>query len=213
MGGRMRQKKESKIVYWLDNQLYLNITNSCSNNCEFCIRKYKRGVGGFHLKLNDEPSPAKIIEELREVAQLKEWTEMVFCGFGEPTERLDCLLEVTRWMRKHHRKPLIVRVNTNGHGYVLNPTRKVVNEMKAVGVDRLSISLNASDEKTYKAICKPKFDGAYSAVLDFIKEAKKLLDVEITAVAIEEVDLQRIAAIADSLGVKFRVRQHIPCFW
>ena len=209
----MPPQEKLKTVYWLDNNLYLNITNRCSSNCEFCIRKFKSGVGGFRLKLNEDPSVAQVTAELKEVVHMRKWREMVFCGFGEPTAKLDCLLEVTRWMRRHYRKPLVIRVNTNGHGFVLNPGRDVVKELKAAGVDKVSVSLNASDEKTYNEVCKPKFDNAYEIVLGFINKAKDALEVEATAVAIPEVDLHKTAGVAEELGVKFRLRQYIPCFW
>jgi cyclic pyranopterin phosphate synthase len=213
MGGRMYQKEKPRTVYWLDSNLYLNITNNCSNHCSFCIRNFRKGVGGFNLKLDAEPSAAQVIAELKKAMYTKNWAELVFCGFGEPTERLDCLLKVTRWIRQHYGKPLAVRVNTNGHGYVLNRGRDVAKELKAAGVDKVSVSLNAGDEETYKEVCKPKFDNAYGAVLEFIKKAKEALDVEVTAVTIPEVDLHKVEAVAEEFGVKFRLRQCIPCFW
>jgi GTP 3',8-cyclase len=209
----MVQKEKPRIVYWLDNKLYINITNRCSNNCEFCIRKFKKGVGGFNLKLDVEPSIKQIIEELKEVLFKNRWTEIVFCGFGEPTERLDELLEVTQWIKRNYGKSIVVRVNTNGQGYLLNPSRDVAKELKAAGVNKVSVSLNASDEKTYREVCKPKFDNAYDAVLEFIKKSRDLLDVEVTAVTVPEVNLRKTEAIAEELGVKFRLRQCIPCFW
>ena len=77
---------------------------------------------------------------------MKSWDEAVFCGFGEPTERLDVLLEVAQWIKQHYGRPLKIRVNTNGHGYVLNRGRDVAAELKAAGVDKVSVSLNAGDE-------------------------------------------------------------------
>ena len=209
----MSQKEKPTSVYWLENTLYLNITNVCSSNCDFCIRKFKSGVSGFRLKLAEEPSAAQVIAELKEVVHRRRWTELVFCGFGEPTAKLDCLLEVTRWIRQNYGKPLTIRANTNGHGYLLNPDRDVAKELKAAGVNKVSISLNAADEKTYNEVCKPKSDNAYGAVLEFIDKAKKELEVEVTAVIIPEVDLHKIEARAEELGVKFRLRQCIPCFW
>jgi cyclic pyranopterin phosphate synthase len=209
----MPPQQKPTTVYWLENTLYLNITNKCSSNCDFCIRKFKSGVGGFRLKLAQEPSAAQVIAELKEVMHKKKWKELVFCGFGEPTAKLDCLLEVTRWMRQHYGKLLPIRVNTNGHGYLLNPGSDVAKEMKAAGVDKVSVSLNAADEETYNEVCKPIFDNAYGAVLEFIAKAKKELEVEVTAVTIPEVDLHKVAAVADKLGVAFRLRQCIPCFW
>jgi len=210
----MVREEKPRTVYWLGDNLYLNLTNRCSNNCVFCIRNFRNGVGGFNLKLNEEPSAALVISELEEVINRKSWNEVVFCGFGEPTERLDCLLEVTRWIRHHHGKPLIIRVNTNGHGCVLNPGREVAKELRAAGVEKVSVSLNAHDEETYNAVCRPKFADAYAAALDFVGKAKKEgLETEITAVTTPEVDVKKVCGVAEKMGVKFRLRECIPCFW
>jgi len=209
----MRREEEPRTVYWLGNNLYLNITNKCSNTCIFCIRNFKRGVGDFVLKLKQEPSAAQVITELGGVIGRKAWKEIVFCGFGEPTAKLDCLVEVARWIRRSYGKPVVIRVNTNGHGYVLNVGRDVVAELKAAGVDKVSVSLNAHNEETYNEICKPMFAGAYAAVLEFIEKAKEKLDVEVTAVTTPEVDLHEVEELAKRMGVKFRLRVCIPCFW
>ena len=143
----MVKDEHAKTVYWIDNKLYLNITNKCSNRCFFCLKNFKRGVGGFNLKLAEEPSFAQITNELSDVLNMRSWDEVVFCGFGEPMERLDVLLEVARWIKQHYGRPLKVRVNTNGHGYVLNVGRDVAAELKAAGVDKVSVSLNAGDRR------------------------------------------------------------------
>jgi TatD family-associated radical SAM protein len=208
----MVRDEKPRTVYWLDDKLYLNITNKCSNRCIFCFRNFKRGVAEFTLKLAAEPSFEQIAVELGEAMGRKPWREVVFCGFGEPTERLDLLLELARWIKQRcGNVPL--RVNTNGHALVLNPNRDVVAELKAAGVERVSVSLNAGDEKTYSEVCKPSFAGAFEAVLEFIRKAKLLLDVEVTAVTTPEVDLHKVEALAKQLGVTFRLRQCIPCFW
>ena len=203
----------SKTVYWLENTLYLNITNQCSNSCYFCLKRYRRGVGGFNLKLAQEPTVAEITAELAEVLHMRSWDGLVFCGFGEPTERLDVLLEVARWVRQHYGRPLQIRLDTNGHGYLLNSGRDVATELKAAGVDKISVSLNAGEKETYMEICKPTFQDAYKAVLDFIRRAKLVLDVEVTAVRLPEVNFVKVQAVADGLGVAFKVREHIPCFY
>jgi TatD family-associated radical SAM protein len=209
----MAKEEKPKTVYWLENKLYLNITNRCSNCCFFCLRNFKRGVGGFDLKLAKEPSLERITGELGEVLGMRSWDEVVFCGFGEPTERLDVLLLVARWIRQHYGKPIRIRVNTNGHGYVLNGSRAVAAELRAAGVDKVSISLNAGDAETYGEICRPTFESAYEAVTDFIQKAKLVLQVEATAVRMPEVDLAKAKTVADCLGVEFRVREYIPCFY
>jgi len=202
-----------RTVYWLDNTLYLNITNRCSNSCYFCLKRYKRGVGGFNLNLTHEPTVEEITSELSEVLHMRSWDGLVFCGFGEPTERLDVLLEVARWVRQHYGRPLQIRLDTNGHGYLLNPGRDVEGELKSAGVNRVSVSLNAGDKETYIEICKPTFPDAYEAVLEFIRKAKLGLEVEVSAVRLPEVDLAKVQAVADGLGVKFKVREYIPCFY
>lgn len=205
--------KDPKTVYWLDNTLYLNITNQCSNCCYFCLKRYRRGVGGFNLKLEEEPSVAQIMAELSEVLHIRSWDVLVFCGFGESTERLDVLLEVAQWVRQHYGRPLQIRLDTNGHGYALNANRDVAAELKAASVNKVSVSLNAGDSETYSEICKPTFPNAYEAVLYFIRKAKLTLDVEVTAVRLPEVDLVKAQEVADGLGVAFKVREYIPCFY
>jgi cyclic pyranopterin phosphate synthase len=204
--------EKPRTVYWLDDKLYLNITNKCSNNCIFCFRNFKHGVAGFTLKLSGEPSLEQIMLELNEALKRKRWKEVVFCGFGEPTERLDLLLILTRFIKQRH-EPVAIRVNTNGQGYMLNSGRGVVEELKAAGVDKVSVSLNAGDEETYNEICKPSLTGSFQAVLGFIEKAKTKLDVEVTAVTTPEVDLYKVKDLAKQLGVKFRLRQYIQCFW
>ncbi|KPV64116.1 MAG: molybdenum cofactor biosynthesis protein A [Candidatus Bathyarchaeota archaeon BA2] len=204
-------KKSPSVVYWLGNDLYLNITNRCSNNCYFCFRKFKDGIQGFNLKLRREPSPNEVIKKLQEVINRKNWSEVVFCGFGEPLERLDRVLEVTRWIKKY--SGMIVRIDTNGQGCLLNKGRKVVRELKEAGVDKISVSLNAHEKETYNQVCKPTFENAFENVLGFIEKAGKEFDVEITVVTIPEVNIQKVRKIARKLGVGFRIREYIPCFW
>jgi len=144
---------------------------------------------------------------------MRNWEEVVFCGFGEPTERLDVLFQVTQWVRQHYGRPLTIRVNTNGHGYFLNQDRDVVAELKSAGVDKVSVSLNAGEKETYNEICKPIFANAYETVIDFIQKAKSAVETEITAVRLPEVDIAKAQAVADWLGVKFRVREYIQCFY
>jgi TatD family-associated radical SAM protein len=208
-----QNNKAPATVYWLDNTLYLNITNKCSNSCYFCLRRYRQGVGGFNLKLQTEPTTEQITTELSGALHMRSWDGLVFCGFGEPTQRLDVILEVARWVKTHYGRPLQIRLNTNGHGYVLNPNRDVATELKAAGVDKVNVSLNAPDKATYEEICKPAIPNAYEAVLDFIQKAKGVLEVEVTAVRLPEVDIARVQKVADELGVPFRLREYIPCFY
>lgn len=209
----MAQEQKPKTVYWLDNTLYLNITNLCTNNCYFCFKRYKNGVNDFNLKLAEEPTYDQIVTELSGVLRMRSWKGLVFCGFGEPTERLEILLELARWTRKHLGQQIQIRLDTNGHGYILNPAKDVAGLLKEAGVDKVSVSLNAGDSETYNEICMPTFPEAYEAVLDFINKAKSILDIEVTVVRVPEVNVAKVQAVAVSLGVKFKVRDYIPCFY
>ncbi len=210
----MVRQEKPRIVYWLDNSLYLNITNRCSNNCWFCLRNFKQGVGGFNLKLIREPTTAEVKAEVGVVLGLRRWSEVVFCGFGEPTARLDFLLEVAQWIRNRCRGSVPIRVDTNGHGYVLNKVRDVAQELLDAGVSSVSVSLNGHDEASYAENCRPLVGGGFAAVLEFVKKAKATgLEVEISAVKMPEVDVEKVGAVAESLGVPLRIRDYIPCFW
>jgi TatD family-associated radical SAM protein len=134
----MVQNRKPSTVYWLDNTLYLNITNQCSNSCYFCLKRYKRGVGGFDLILEAEPSITQIIADLTEVLHRQIWDEMVFCGFGEPTERLDVLLEVAKYVKNI--KLWQTSANAFGHEWAWLHVESVVSvgaELKVAGVDEL----------------------------------------------------------------------------
>jgi TatD family-associated radical SAM protein len=205
-------KQTASIVYWLGDNLYLNITNQCTNSCYFCFRNYKNGVNGFNLKLTEEPTTNQIITAIQGVINKKTWKEIVFCGFGEPLTRFDTVLEVTRQIKKQHTN--IIRVDTNGQAQLINKHRDVINEMKEAGVDKLSVSLNGHNKQTYDHVCKPKLENAFQEVLNFIKKAKEeKMDTEITVVTIPEVDIAKVREIAVNIGVKFRIREYIPCFW
>lgn len=209
----LRLTRSPSLVYWFGDNLYLNITNRCSNNCYFCIRKFKEGVGGFNLKLSREPSADEVIKELQDIINKRSWREIVFCGFGEPLERLDCLLEISRWIKKHYGKIVTIRVDTNGQALLLNKDREVIKELKEAGVNKISVSLNAHDKEAYMQICRPAFTNAFESILEFIEKAKEKFDIEITAVAIPEADISKIKAIAQKMEVNFRVREYIPCSW
>lgn len=198
-------------VYWLGDKLYLNVTNRCSNDCYFCFRKYKNGIGKFNLKLETEPSTADIVEKVASQLHRKQWKEIVFCGFGEPFIRLNTILEVTKQIKTICTLP--VRIDTNGQAYVINNDRNVIEELKQAGVDRLSVSLNADNRETYDFVCKPKLENAFNSVLKFISEARAYINTEVTAVTIPEVNISAMEALAKNLGVKLRIRHYEQSFW
>ncbi len=191
------------IVYPIRDSLYINLTNRCSSACEFCVTKSSDFVMGHNLRLSDEPAAKEIITA---VGDPKRYDEIVFCGYGEPTLRLDCLLEVASALKKKGAK---IRLTTNGHGNLINK-RRIVDDLAGL-IDRVSVSLNAPDEETYNRICKPAFGpGTYNEVKKFIVEcSRKLPEVEATCVDYEGVDMAACErVITGELGVKFRPRRH-----
>ncbi len=196
--GQMPEKGE--IAYRIKDNLYLNITNRCTNACSFCIRFHTDYVKGYNLRLTDEPAEDDLKNAIGDPSRYK---EVVFCGYGEPLLRLDIVKSVASWIKQNKGK---VRINTNGHGNLIHG-RNILPEIKDI-VDSISISLDAHDEETYNKICRPAFKNAFGEVLDFIKEAKKFIpEVTVTVVTLEDVDVEKCKKIAEGLGVGFRVRE------
>jgi TatD DNase family protein len=191
---------EGKIAYKIRDSLYLNITNRCTNKCAFCIRYQSDFVKGHNLRLEGEPTEKEL---KRAIGDPSLYSEIVFCGYGEPTLRLDIIKSVAAWVKARGGK---VRINTNGHGCLINK-KNVLPELKDL-VDSVSVSLDAQDEDTYDRICRPAFKGAFSAVVDFLREAKLYIpEVKATVVDMEGVDVGKCRRLCESLGVKLRVRK------
>ncbi len=206
-------KQTPSVVYRLGDNLYLNVTNRCTNRCYFCFRNYKEGLNGFNLKLSEEPSTEQISTAVKSVINKKAWKEIVFCGFGEALVRLDTVLEVSRQLKNFYPN-IRVRVDTNGQAQLIHKNRNVPRELKQAGVDRVCVSLNAHNETIYNEVCKPVSENAFSEVLDFIKKTREEnIETEISVVTIPEVDISRVQKIVEDLGVKLRIRQYEPCFW
>lgn len=195
--------KKETIIYEAFGSLYLNITNRCSAECSFCIRNFADGVYGYDLRLSREPSEDEIISELQG-AGLSKYKEVVFTGFGEPTCRLDTVLSVTRWL---HELGIKVRLDTNGHARLMHPGRDVVAELKSAGLDAVSVSLNAESEEKYKELCRPHFEGAYRALLDFTRDCVRAgIAARMTVVGHTGADIEKCREIASGLGASFKVR-------
>ncbi|MEQ8253590.1 MAG: TatD family nuclease-associated radical SAM protein [Smithellaceae bacterium] len=191
------------ISYEALGNLYLNITNKCSAACVFCIRNNCDGVYGYNLRLTREPSEEEIIGELAGL-ELPKYKEVVFTGFGEPTCRFDTVLRITKWL---HQRGITVRLDTNGHAALMYPGRDVVAELKAAGLDAVSVSLNAESEEKYNRLCRPVFAGSYRALLDFTRKAVAAgIRTRMTVVARQGIDIKECERLATALGASFRAR-------
>lgn len=192
------------IYYKAHGNLYINLTNRCTADCVFCIRKFASGVYGYDLRLSQEPSAEELIETLGNL-DLSKYREIVFTGFGEPTLRLDVLLFVARWLKK---RGLKVRLDTNGHAFIINPERDIIAELKEAGISSISVSLNAESEETYNRLCRPSLKNAYNAVLDFVEKAIKAgIPTRMTVVEYPGIDMEKCRKLAKELGSDFHIRK------
>ena len=198
------------ITYQTKESVYVNLTNRCPCACRFCIRNNGPGVfGSGPLWLEREPTLDEVSESL-DGWDYTRFREVVFCGYGEPTERLDVLLAAAERLKRMDAS-LRVRVNTNGLSDLINgrPTARLF----AGKVDSLSISLNTDDADEYEAMCRPRFGAAaYPAMLAFAEEAAAVLpEVVMTVVGDPVTDVgkqARCRVIAKGLGARFRVRRY-----
>ena len=194
------------LTYNIGGVMYVNLTNRCSNDCTFCERTRVSNMGGYNLWLDKEPSAEDIISELKG-KDLDGITELVFCGWGEPTYRFDVIKQVSSYA---HIIGLNTRVNTNGQGSLI--AGYDISSEVADCLDKVSISLNASCAQEYQSVCRSEYgESAYGELLDF---AAKCHDrgVHVTLSVVDligESEVEACRKIANSIGVQFRVRPEI----
>lgn len=197
-----------RFAYAANGGVYLNVTSRCHAACSFC-GKFGRAwdYGGLDLRLPREPDAAELAAAaLRTRRESGAGGETVFCGYGEPTLRLPVVLEAAPLLRADGARRL--RVNTLGLGSA-SAGRDIVPDL-AAAVDAVSVSLNAGDAATWRAVVNPRPDLAedgYARVLDFIRACVRSgLETTATAVALPGVDLVAAEAAARSTGARFRLR-------
>lgn len=200
-------KKAMTIVYEVGNNLYVNLTNKCPCSCTFCIRQNADGAyGSDSLWLEHEPSAEEVIGAL-EKADYKKYNEIVFCGYGEPTERIEVLTETARFIKDN--KGPEIRVNTNGLSDLIH--KKPTAHLFEGVVDTVSVSLNAGTKDEYLKVTRPSFgEDSYEAMQKFAVECKKYVKNVVFSVVdvIGEEQLKASREMADSLGIKLRVRAY-----
>ena len=198
------------VTYQVKKSVYVNLTNRCPCACRFCLRNNGSGVfGSGPLWLEREPTLDEVTASL-DGWDYTRFREVVFCGYGEPTERLDVLLAAAAHLKRRD-AALRVRVNTNGLSDLINGRSTA--PLFAGKVDCLSISLNTDDAAEYLDLCRPKFgEAAYPALLRFTKEAAAVVpEVVMTIVGEPVTSLEKQArcrTLAESLGARLRVRPY-----
>lgn len=198
------------ITYKVRSGLYVNMTNNCTNACDFCIRNNGEGAyGSDPLWLEREPSCEEVVSDIAKNWS-DEYTELVFCGYGEPTCRLFEMLSVCKSIRAMF-AGIKIRLNTNGQSDLIYG--KDTAPLYAGMFDSISISLNSADAKKYQDVCHSQFgEEAYSSMLNFASNVKKYVpDVAFSVVRgfLSEDDIAECQKIADNAGVKLRVREYI----
>lgn len=197
------------VTYHVEGGLYVNITNRCSNNCDFCIRHNGAGAYGSNsLWLDREPTREEILAAILEEGP-DGFEEIVFCGYGEPTYRLEDMLWVCRALREKTKTP--IRLNTNGHaslihGYDTAPLFEGC-------FDVLSISLNEATAERYQNVCHSRFgEEAFYGMLDFAERVKDHVPTVYLSVVrqfLSEEALATCREICDARGVTLKVREYI----
>jgi len=159
---------------------------------------------GESLWLDHEPSYEEIVAAFKPL-DFNKYKEVVFCGYGEPTCRFDMLLEVARFLKSHQDRP--IRLNTNGLGDLVYGER-IAPLMDGL-IDSISISLNSPDAESYKALCQPKYEEAYEALLKFAKDCKKYIPnvtLSVVASALDDEAIEKCRKISDSMDIPLRLR-------
>lgn len=195
------------ILYEVGNNLYVNITNRCPCACTFCIRNNGDGAyGSDSLWLDREPTLEEVISAFKQ-RDLSKYNEVVFCGYGEPLERIDIVVQTCKYLRENSNCK--IRINTNGLANLIH-NRNVIPELKDC-FDTISISLNAGCEESYLKVTRPKFkEGSYHAMLDFARQCKSIAPRVVFSVVdvISKKEIELSQSVADTLGIPLRVRKY-----
>lgn len=194
------------ITYPVKNGIYINMTNRCPCACTFCLRQNADSVYGSEpLWLDREPTVEEVCASI-DSWELSKYDEVVFCGYGEPTERLDDLLIVAKHIKS--KSNISIRINTNGLSDLIagEPTAHRLEGL----IDTVSVSLNATNAEDYLKVVRPKFGiESYDAMLAFTRDCVKYVpNVVMTVVDVvtSKEEQERSREICESLGAKLRIR-------
>ena len=196
------------VTYEGRNAIYVNITNRCPCACVFCLRHNKDHVfNADSLWLEREPTVKEICDSI-DAWDLAKYDELVFCGYGEPTERLDDLLAVAAYVKE--RGNVKIRINTNGLADLIHG-EKTARKLKGL-IDTVSISLNATNKEDYLRLVRPKFGiGSYDAMLSFAKDCTEYVpEVVMTVVDVvtSKEEQEKSRKICESIGATLRIRPY-----
>lgn len=193
----------NNYVYTIGKKIYINLTNRCSNRCDFCIRQDRQGRADTTLWIEDEPTAEDVVEQLPQ--NLDDYdSEIVFCGFGEPTYNLETLDEVAGYL---HCLDKTTRINTNGQANLIH--KQDVTDVIVTSCDVINVSLNECTAQKYQQHCKSIFgENAFEELLNFAKLCKQRGGNVVFSVvdSIGEKDVAECQKLADKMGIPLRVR-------
>ena len=194
------------ILYTYKNQVYANITNKCDCSCRFCIRSHKDHVGDSETLWHKQDPSLEEIKAAMDQFDFTGYTELVYCGYGEPTCALDNLIESAKYAKERY--GVSIRVNTNGLANLYHK-RDVITELAQV-VDSVSIRLNAPTKEAYQDVTRPEFPDAFDSMLSFGVECQKAIpSVKFTVVGVlSDEEIKASQELADRLQVPLRVRKY-----
>ncbi len=195
-------------MYILDGNLYINLTNKCSNACDFCVRNERTSYYGNYLWLTKgDPTAEKVIAAINGLGDLKRFKEAVFCGFGEPTYKVAEMVAVCDFL---HGKGISTRLNTNGQGNLINK-RDITPELKDK-IDLVNVSLNASCAEKYQPICRSQFgETAFASIVEFAKLCRRNgVKCRFSIVdCIGEEEVEACKRLAESVKIPLYIRSYI----
>lgn len=204
-------EKGFTITYAYGENLYVNTTNRCDYACTFCLRHNPSSGGSIYndnLWLSREPTRQEILDSI-EGWDLSGYKQLVFCGFGEPSYRLDDICWVIDRLKERGKK-IFTRMDTNGTGCLIHG-RDICPDF-AGRFDMVSISLNTDTAEKYNALCRPRFQGAYEAMKDFAREIQKyvptVMMTVVDTISPEEIESCR-KICEEEIGAVYRVREYI----
>lgn len=210
-----KSKKEitmakTSITYEHGDNLYVNMTNKCPNNCSFCLRNNSDGsIYASNLWYNGkEPSKEEILESLMS-RDLHSYHEIVFCGYGEPACRWDEMMWLCDKIKEHGSHN--IRINTNGLANLITNRDDVSTDLDG-RVDEISVSLNSPTPEGYNEICKSHYGvDALPAIIRFTAGA--VLHVPHVYMSVistmSDEDIAECRRICNRIGATLKIREYI----
>ncbi len=204
------KERSETFAYIVGESIYLNITNRCTNDCIFCLRNNgDTAYGSESLWLTREPEPNEVISAV-EAIFFDNCQSFVFCGYGEPTCRLEALLATAKLLKQKYPE-IPIRLNTNGQSELINSPEST--KLLFPFIDSVSISMNSASREEYDRICRPVFGlKAYDSMIEFgARCVGNIQTVQFSVVedTISPEDIEKCKETVCKIGAKLRVRKFI----